>query len=322
MAEGAIAAGNEMRIVRAIEALPAGRYLLAVSGGRDSMALLDAFARFRGDAAAVATFDHATGAVARRAALVATREGQARGLHVLRARRSTGGRATEAAWRDARWAFLRACAASTDSTIVTAHTRDDQLETVVMRVLRDARHTSARGIAGMYARNARDAVARPLLDVTRADLASYAASRGLRFVEDPTNSDRAYLRNRVRLDLLPALESASRGFGAEMLRLSRDAAAWRAKLDGIVDEVGATRLPDGALVIVADLLRSFDPVGLAVLWPALAERAGIVLDRRGTARLVAFTKRGRSAGRIPLSGGARVERTVNTFVVRARIANE
>jgi tRNA(Ile)-lysidine synthase len=322
MAEGAKAAREEVRIARAIEALPAGRYLLAVSGGRDSMALLDAFTRFRGDATAVATFDHATGAVARRAALLATSEGEARGLRVLCARRADGERATEAAWRDARWSFLRACAVSMDSTIVTAHTQDDQLETVVMRVMRDARHTSARGIAGMYARNRRDAVVRPLLEVTRADLVRYAASRNLRFVEDPTNTDRAYLRNRVRLDLLPALERASRGFGATMLRLSRDAAAWRATLDEIVEEVGPILLPDGALVVAADTLRSFDSAGLAVLWPALAERAGIVLDRRGTGRLIAFTKRGRPAGRIPLSGGARVERTARTFVVRACIANE
>jgi tRNA(Ile)-lysidine synthase len=286
------------------------------------MALLDAFTRFRSDAVAVGTFDHATGASARRAALLATREGEARRLRVLRERRTPGGRNGEAAWRDARWAFLRACAISTDSTIVTAHTRDDQLETVVMRVLRDARHTSARGIAGMYARNRRDVVVRPLLDVTRADLAVYATSRRLRFVEDPTNADRTYLRNRVRLDLLPALERTSHGFGEGMLRLSREAAVWRSTLDDIVDGMGVTILPDGALVVTADALRSFDSLGLAVLWPALAERAGIVLDRRGTGRLVAFTKRGRPAGRIPLSGGARVERTATTFVVRACIAND
>ncbi|HVT41017.1 MAG TPA: tRNA lysidine(34) synthetase TilS [Gemmatimonadaceae bacterium] len=322
MAEGAKAARAERRIARAIEALPAGRYLLAVSGGRDSMALLDAFTRFRVDASALATFDHATGAVARRAVLLAAREGEARGLRVLRARRAPGEPATEAAWRDARWAFLRACARSTGSTIVTAHTRDDQLETVVMRVMRDAHHTSARGMAGMYARNRRDPVVRPLLHVTRADLASYAASRCLRFVEDPTNADRAYLRNRVRLDLLPALEYASRGFGATMLRLARDAAAWRSALDEIVEGLGATLLPDGAVVIAADTLRCFDSAALAVLWPALAERAGIVLDRRGTHRLIAFTKRGKPARRIPLSGGAQVERTSRTFVMRACIANE
>ena len=322
MADGATAAPGVARIVRAIESLPTGRYLLAVSGGSDSMVLLDAFTRFRSDAAAVATFDHRTGPAARRAASLTRVEGERRGLIVYSGRRRRGGRATEAAWREARQAFLRARALSTNSTIVTAHTRDDQLETVVMRALRDARQTSARGLAAMYAYNRRETVVRPLLDISRADVASYARLRAIPYVEDPTNADRNYLRNRLRLDLLPAIERVSPGFSESVLRLSRAAADWRASVDEIADCLGALLLPNGALVVPSDALRSFDDASLAILWPALAERAGVVLDRRGTERLIAFTNHGGPAGHVPLAGGARAERNAATFVIRASGARE
>ena len=71
------------RIARAIRALPAARYLLAVSGGRDSMVLLDAFARYRGDMVAVATFDHGTGPAAENAALLVELEGARRSIPVV-----------------------------------------------------------------------------------------------------------------------------------------------------------------------------------------------------------------------------------------------
>jgi tRNA(Ile)-lysidine synthase len=312
MSHDAEAARTEERIARAIEAPPAGRYLLAVSGGRDSMVLLDAFARWRDDAVAVATFDHGTGPAAREAALLVKIEAERSGLRFASARRGPAGAATEEAWRAARWEFLRGVAQELRAVVVTAHTRDDQLETVVMRALRDPRHTSARGLAAMYAPSV---VARPFLDLTRSELAAYARASKVRFHEDPTNESRAFLRNRVRLDLLPALERAHPGFARDMLDLSRRAARWRADVEALVDSLGVT--VSSSLVIPADALSGLPAEGLAVLWPALAGRAGITLDWRGTERLVAFTTQGKPGGRVPLSGGAGVERTRTTFVLRA-----
>jgi tRNA(Ile)-lysidine synthase len=307
------------RVAAGIRGLPRGRYLLAVSGGRDSMVLLDAFIRWRSDAVGVATYDHGTGAFARKAAQLVEREGAGRSIPVISGQRAgEGGMATgEAAWREARWKFLSKCASELSATVVTAHTRDDQVETIVMRLLRDPRNSSARGLAAMYARSG---VARPLLDVQRRDIAAYAQANEVRFVDDPSNLDRAHLRNRVRLDLLPALERARPGFGAEMIAVARKAGAWRESVEAIVDSLGVQLLPP--LVVPCVALSNLPPEALAVLWPAIAARAGLALDWRGTERLVAFTKTGRPGGRIPLSGGAEVGRTGSTFVVRVSKGEE
>lgn len=299
------------RIASAIRELPRARYLLAVSGGRDSMVLLDAFTRFRDDAVAAATFDHGTGPAATKAALLVELEGSRRSIAVVSGRRSSAEAGGESAWRAARWEFLTGWARELSATVVTAHTRDDQLETVVMRALRDPRNTSARGLAAMYARSP---VVRPLLDVCRSDVAAYADAGEVRYVDDPSNLDRAYLRNRVRLDLLPALERARPGFGDEMIAVSRDAAAWREAVESVVDSLGVRLLPP--LVVPSAPLSDLAPAALAVLWPAIAARAGLALDWRGTERLVAFTTSSRPGAKIPLSGGAEVGRTMTTFVVR------
>ncbi len=303
------------RVAASVRALPPARYLLAVSGGRDSMVLLDAFARYRSDAVAVATYDHGTGPAAEQAALLVELEGTRRSVPVVSGQRVKNSPAGEAAWRAARWDFLTGWATELSATVVTAHSRDDQLETVVMRVLRDPRHTSARGLAAMYARSP---VARPLIDVWRADIAAYASANEVRYMDDPSNLNRAHLRNRVRLDLLPALERARPGFGGEFLSLSRRAARWRESVEQFVDELGVQMLPP--LIVPAAPLAPLAAEALAILWPAIAARAGVALDWRGTERLVAFTKSGRPGGRIPLSGGAGVGRTASTFVVSAPTA--
>jgi hypothetical protein len=122
----------------------------------------------------------------------------------------------------------------------------------------------------------------------------------------------------VRLDLLPALERARPGFGDEMIAVARNAAAWRESVERVVDTLGLKLLPP--LVVPAEPLLHLPPDALAILWPAIAARAGLALDWRGTERLVAFTTAGRPGGKIPLSGGAEVGRTASTFVVRASAA--
>lgn len=89
------------------------------------------------------------------------------------------------------------------AAVVLAHHADDQAETVLMRLLRGSGMT---GLSGMAYRNARGYV-RPLLDITRSEIEQYLHGRGMEWREDASNSDTIYLRNRIRHELLPLLES-------------------------------------------------------------------------------------------------------------------
>jgi tRNA(Ile)-lysidine synthase len=285
------------------------RVLLAVSGGTDSMALLDAASRVaRGAIAGVATFDHATGSAARSAAALVAEEALARGLPLTVGRARAVGR-TEAEWRLARWTFLRSVAHDVGANIVTAHTRDDQVETVVMRIMRSA---GARGLAGLYAESA---VLRPLIDVPRSAIAAYVRDRNVPVIDDPSNQSRRHLRNRVRLDLLPALRRVQPGFENDILKIARRAAAWRWDVERLVKQCcPVDRIGDDFVVAVADLA-GYDAASLAIIWPAIAARAGVTLDWRGTSRVVAFTTGGRVGSSIQLSGGVEVVRTRERFVI-------
>jgi tRNA(Ile)-lysidine synthase len=292
----------------AIGAMPPGRWLLAVSGGIDSMVLLDAMAAARApEVAAVATFDHATGDAARRAAALVDREAQARGLPVVSGRAIAEIPRTEADWRTARLRFLHGWARELDAVIVTAHTRDDQVETVIQRLLRDA---GPRGLAGMSRET------RPLLGLRRQQIESYLRERRVPYVEDPTNVALAYQRNRVRHEILPALERASPGFAEWCWRLGERAAAWRAEVAAFVDGLGLRQTGPHTLTLPSSALESLGPAEWEVLWPEIAARVGVVMERQGIARAAAWAPGANPGGAIPLAGGGRIERTLATFVVR------
>ena len=299
------------RAARAVDA----PLVLAVSGGLDSMVLLHAMAAVaRARIALVATFDHGTGVAASQAAAHVARCAAALGLPVVTGRRGESARTAdgrEASWRASRYRFLRDVARPFAARIVTAHTGDDQVETVLMRVLRGS---GARGLAGIYAPAP---IARPFLELSREVLERFAREHGITWRDDPSNGSREFLRNRVRHDLLPALRRADPAIDEALLGVARRAAQWRADVESLVDErVVHDRVSDTTLEIARTELSSHGGDSLAVLWPALAGRVGLALDRRGTHRLTSFTISGRSSGVMPLSGGWQLERHAERFVLR------
>ena len=247
----------------------------------------------------VATFDHGTGKAAGRAAALVAREAVRRGFVCVTGRASTIG-TREEEWRRGRWQFLEQVASTREASVVTAHNLDDQVETVFMRILRDA---GPRGLAGLYAESD---VVRPFLNIGREALSNYAHEKGVVFVQDPSNRDRKHLRNRIRLDILPSITRQNPRFPDELLSLARNAATWRRSLEDIAGTVGAETEQDGALRIRRSSLKGYDAESLKVLWPALAARASVVMDRRGTQRAAEFTIKGMTGGSIQLSGGIEI----------------
>ena len=276
--------------------------VLAVSGGLDSMSLMTAASRLPArsrDRITVATFDHGTGVAAGKAVALVARHAARCGFRCVSGRAATIG-TREEEWRRGRWQFLNQVASKKGANVVTAHTLEDQVETVFMRILRDA---GPRGLAGLYAESE---IVRPFLNTSRSTLAEYAKDHRVPFVNDPSNHDRKHLRNRIRLDILPSIVKRNPDFPADLLALARESASWRRSLEDLLTSIEAEAEKDGGLRISRSSLRGFDDDSLRVLWPALAARASVVMDRRGTQRAAEFTIRGATGGAIQLSGGVEI----------------
>jgi tRNA(Ile)-lysidine synthase len=269
------------------------------------MVLLHALAAAGARIAAVATFDHRTGRAAAGAVSHVRRSARALGIPVVVGRAGVTldfreGR--EAAWREARYAFLRREATRLGARVVTAHTEDDQVETVLMRVMRGS---GARGMAGLYAGGS---ALRPFLHIRRAAIERYASRYDVTWSNDPSNQSRDFLRNRVRMDLLPALRHVSPDIDVQLLALAERAAVLRRDVDGLIDaHLDLQTEPNERLTVGAGELAALDRDSLMVVWGALAGRIGLSLDRRGTRRIGEFTMKHPRSGWIPLKGGWQLE---------------
>ena len=201
------------RTIRRHDLLPPGtRVVVAVSGGSDSVALVHLLMELDRSGelhvAGLAHFNHQLRAAAdadelfcaELAASVGRRFSADRGDVAELARREH--RSIEHAARHARHAFLERARLQVAADVVAlGHTRDDQAETFLLRLLRGA---GARGLAAMHPRKA--ALVRPLIDCRRTELRAYLEAHGVSFVHDTSNEDVGVPRNRVRAELLPFLE--------------------------------------------------------------------------------------------------------------------
>ena len=179
--------------------------ILAVSGGVDSMVMLDIFlSRFPKTELVVATFDHGTRESSSADAEFVEKRVEkfseaayALQLPIYRGRASLGAGISEEKARAARYEFLRKVATKERGEIFTAHHLDDLVETVAINFLRG---TGFRGLAGLSSLGIR----RPFIDgffgevFDRKKILKYAAEKEIIFREDPTNSSEKYLRNRIR----------------------------------------------------------------------------------------------------------------------------
>lgn len=257
--------------------------ILAVSGGPDSVAMMWLAARWqrtlkRGPELIAVTVDHGLRAEAAREARDVKRLATFLGVP-HRTLRWTGTKpktGLSAAAREARYGLLaKAARAAGAGHVFTAHTRDDQAETLLMRM---ARGSGIGGLGAMATQTQRDGIqlARPLLQIPKARLIATLRKAKVDFAIDPTNADLAYTRPRLRA-LMPAL--AAEGFDTRNLarlatRLGRADAALELMADGaerflalhspggssdVIDARAFAGLADEIRVRV--LLRTIDRIG-------------------------------------------------------------
>ncbi|TGN86522.1 tRNA lysidine(34) synthetase TilS [Bradyrhizobium yuanmingense] len=234
-----ISAREARRLFAGLRDAPA--LVLAVSGGPDSVALMWLAARWqrslaRGPQLTVVTIDHGLRPEAAREAREVKRLAAALGLphRTLRWRGEKPKTGLPAAAREARYRLLaQAARAAGASHVLTAHTRDDQAETLLMRLFRGS---GLAGLSAMAPFTERDGIvlARPLLDVPKSQLIATLRRARIGFAEDPTNRDTAFTRPRLRalLPLLAAEGGDARNLARLAARLARANAAVEVLADG------------------------------------------------------------------------------------------
>lgn len=288
------AVGDAVAAALVAHSRPGARVAVALSGGIDSMVLLDALhvqaPRYELQLSAVHV-DHRLSPNAGRWAEFCAGACAARGVpltidRVDVARRP--GQSLEAAARAARYERLLAKPAD---IVALAHHADDQAETVLLQLLRGA---GPAGLAGMPAYRPGDdsgpALLRPLLESPRAMLAAYAHARGLAWIDDESNTDRRHKRNLLRLAVAPLLAEAFPGYPMVLVR----AASHQAEASALLDEL--------ARHDAGDLQGGLDRAALAALAPARARNVlrwflrGEGLRPPSTARLAAMLAQLRTAG--------------------------
>jgi tRNA(Ile)-lysidine synthase len=291
-------------------ALPPGPALVAVSGGADSLALLDLLARSPAAGALaleVAHLDHGIAPESPRV-MEAVRSVAARyGLPFHGHRLDLGPHATETQARRARYDWLERTAVARGATVIfTAHHRDDQIETVLMRMLRGS---GPAGLAGMAARRGR--IVRPLLRFSRAALTGHVQSLGLAVWEDPANRDTRQLRSWIRIELLPALRTRIPDIERNILRLARLAARERAGWDSLLAGERALdlRVECDGVSVAASPLGDYDSTAVQALLGALGRRAGCQVGPVRAARIERLLAGGRSGAVAQLGHGCAIELT-------------
>jgi tRNA(Ile)-lysidine synthase len=240
------------------------------------------------------------------------------GLEFEAAQLRLGAAATETLARERRYAWLEEARARTGCDLIfTAHHADDQVETVLMRVLAGS---GPAGLAGMAVRHGK--VVRPLLPFRRYELEEHLSSAGLTAWVDPANSDPRHLRSWVRTELLPRLRSRVPEVEANLTRLAAQAGADRSAWDAVLDLLpGLDLLHEGeAISVAAGPLGKYDSALTQATILALARRAGFPLGPTRARRVLRLLRSGSSGDRVPLGGQWTAELTFERLRIYRRDA--
>lgn len=182
-----------------------GKYVVAVSGGVDSMALLHLLRNQPGIILTVAHLDHGIREDSSEDRKLVQTVARQYGLPFVFHEARLGAGASEATARKVRYDFLHKVRRSSGANaLITAHHQDDVLETAIINLIRGT------GRKGLTSLGSRHDVVRPLLRHPKTALLAYAREHGLNWREDSTNQNTHYLRNYIRVHIVPRLDEAAR----------------------------------------------------------------------------------------------------------------
>ena len=285
--------------------VPAGKYVVAVSGGVDSMVLLHLLAQMqRGQkySFVVAHFDHGIRPDSAEDRKLVQRTAESYGLPFVYDQVSLGPTASEAVARDARYTFLHTVRTSAEAdAIMTAHHQDDLLETVIINLFRG---TKSRGLSSLRSTKT---LFRPLLSFTKQQIRDYAQQHKLEWREDSTNDDETYLRNYIRKQIMPRLDDSARQL---LLAHSQKAAALNDAIRELT--VGYLNIQPEALMLERQSFRELpEPVAHEVLAEWLRTHTAVSLTSKLIERLSKAIVGGRNGAKFDVARGYSIELTRN-----------
>jgi tRNA(Ile)-lysidine synthase len=185
--------------------IESGKYVLAVSGGVDSMVLLDLIRRQEGLDLIAAHFNHGIRSASELDEELVKKSAERYKIPFEVGYGKLGAEASEAAAREARYKFLEKIRRKYDAqAVVTAHHQDDLIETAFLNLLRGT------GAQGLVAMRSNKEIQRPLIKVPKAEILAYAKQHRLKWLDDETNDEMRFLRNYLRQKILPALSEQDR----------------------------------------------------------------------------------------------------------------
>jgi tRNA(Ile)-lysidine synthase len=290
--------------------------LVLLSGGRDSVCLLDLALALRGREDLFALhLNYGLRAQADEderhcAALCESFGVELSVVHAEAREASERGEGNVQAWaRELRYAAAARLAEDRDALFATGHTASDQVETILYRLAASPGRRALQGMAGADGR-----LVRPLLGVTRAQTAAYCEERGLSWREDASNEDERFARARVRARLVPALRTVHPAAEANVLRTAKLLREETELLDGLVDRELA-----GERAIALERLAAMPAALARMVVVRLAEQAvGELVPQAGdrVQELLALAHRGGSA---ELHVGGRAGAVIERGVLAMRV---
>jgi tRNA(Ile)-lysidine synthetase-like protein len=264
--------------------IPPGKYVLAVSGGVDSMVLLHLLNSMKDVEIVVAHFDHGIRSNSNKDAVFVANVVDKFMLRFELGKAKLGPDASENLARTARYNFLSNIKDKHEASgIITAHHQDDLIETALINILRGT------GPRGLVAMSVNKEILRPLLGVSKKGIIKYAEANGISWVEDSSNDDSRYLRNRLRKMLVERLTDPER---MKILEYVDQVVASKDETDELMNSINSYLFEDQMTIKRNAFIFLPNEVATEVLVRWFRDKK-ISVDRQAINRLLVAIKTGR-----------------------------